>query len=526
MRTSVRRFSRDERGNVLMMFGLAAIPLMGIVGASVDYGLALNRQTDLQVALDQATLIVARNPPAGDAEILNAKVKDLMTPQLAANGVGPTEWRLLQATDVNNRVTIRAESTLDTKFMSLIKVSTMTVAASSQVARNKKLELALVLDNTGSMELFGNRMQTLRTAATTLINKLYAEPKAVNLVKVALVPFITGVNIKADTGFDMAWIDQNAKAKYHGVNFNLVGGERANHLTLFNDLKLSDTSNPKVDWKGCVEARAEPYDVEDTTPDPQNPDTLFVPYFWPDEPDSGIDYNGGTSYVNRYIGDDYTPPQGVSNKTTAAARQKNVTKYKKTHGAFDTVPRDTTGPNKGCGDPLTPLTNNADLMRTRINGMEAWDIAGTNVAQGMMWGWSVLSPTAPFTEGVAYTDEGTQKAMIVLTDGENNVTTASNHNRSHFSSYGYLVGGRFGTTDPDDAIDAIDAKVKTLCSKIKNKNIRLYTITFQLNDANAQKMYRDCATSPSMYYNSPTTAELESIFAKIADDLGNLHISR
>jgi hypothetical protein len=165
-------------------------------------------------------------------------------------------------------------------------------------------------------------------------------------------------------------------------------------------------------------------------------------------------------------------------------------------------------------------------MRTRINGMEAWDIAGTNVAQGMMWGWSVLSPTAPFTEGVAYTDEGTQKAMIVLTDGENNVTTASNHNRSHFSSYGYLVGGRFGTTDPDDAIDAIDAKVKTLCSKIKNKNIRLYTITFQLNDANAQKMYRDCATSPSMYYNSPTTAELESIFAKIADDLGNLHISR
>jgi Flp pilus assembly protein TadG len=524
MRLSFRRFHQNERGNVILMFGLAMVPLMGIVGAAVDHGIAANRQIQLQVALDQATLAVARELPNADAAAVTARVTQLMTAQLAANGVRPEQWKLTRVEDATNKVTIAAESTVKTHFVTLLNIASTKVSTSSQVTRNKKLEVALVLDNTGSMEIYNNRIGTLRTAATTLVDKLYSTPNAANLVKVALVPFVTGVNIKADTGFNMAWIDQNAQATYHGIQFNPVDGARANHLTLFSDLQVA--------WKGCVEARAEPYDVDDAAPDPLNPDTLFVPYFWPDEPDpksaSGntISYAGGSSFTNNYIADDYVPPQGTANSATAVARQKNTSKYKKPHGAFDTVPLETNGPNKGCGDPLTPLTNDAQLMRTRIAAMKSWDIAGTNVAQGMVWGWSVLSPTAPFTEGVAYDDTGTQKAMIVLTDGENNVTEAGNRNLSHFSSYGYLAGDRFGSHDVELAIDGIDNKVKALCAKIKAKNIRLYTITFQLNSAAAQQMYRECATSPSMYYNSPTTAELQNIFKKIAEELGHLHFSQ
>jgi Flp pilus assembly protein TadG len=523
MRCLFDRFRRDEGGNVLMLFGLAMVPLIGIMGASVDYAIASQKQTRLQTALDQAGLAVANDPPVSD-EAAVSRIKQMMTAQLAANGIGADEWTLTTAQQANNRVSVAATATFNTKLMNLLQIPTMTVAASTEVARTSKLEIALVLDNTGSMELYGSRMASLRTAAKTLVDKLYSTPNATQMVKVALVPFVATVNIKADTGFSMTWIDQNAEAKYHGTNFNTVNGARANHLTLFGNLNVA--------WKGCVEARAEPYDVDDTPPNPLNPDTLFVPYFWPDEPDpknsSGntISYSAGSSYTNNYVADDYTKPSGTADAATASARQKNTTKYNKPHGAFDTVPRDTTGPNKGCGDPITPLTNDAQLMRTRVADMEAWDIAGTNVAQGMVWGWSVLSPTAPFTEGVAYDDLGTQKAMIVLTDGENNVTLAGNHNLSHFSSYGYLAGDRFGTHDQELAIDAIDTKVKALCTKIKAKNIRLYTITFQLNDASAQKMYRECATSSSMYFNSPTTTELEGIFKTIAEDLGNLRFSR
>jgi Flp pilus assembly protein TadG len=522
MRSLFARFRRDEGGNVLMLFGLAMVPLIGIMGASVDYAIASQKQTRLQMALDQAGLAVANDPPASD-EATVGRIRQMMTAQLAANGIGADEWTLTTAQQANNRVSVAATMTFNTKLMNLLQIPTMTVAASTEVARTSKLEVALVMDNTGSMQT-NNRIGTLRTAATTLVNKLYATPNADKMVKVALVPFVTTVNIKADTGFSMAWIDQTAQARYHGVNFNPVNGAPANHLTLFSDLNVA--------WKGCVEARAEPYDVEDTAPDSLNPDTLFVPYFWPDEPDprnsSGdtIYYKDGRSYPNHYMADDYNRPSGTANADTAAARQKNTSKYKKAHSAFDEAGTDTEGPNKGCATPLTPLTNDAALMRQRIGAMQTQDGAGTNVAQGMVWGWSVLSPTAPFTEGVAYGDQGTQKAMIVLTDGENNVSTADNHNLSHYSSYGYLAGTRFGTQDQELAIDEIDKKVKALCTKIKAKNIRLYTITFQLNDASAQKMYRDCATSSSMYYNSPTTTELEGIFKKIAEELGNLRFSR
>ena len=58
-----------------------------------------------------------------------------------------------------------------------------------------------------------------------------------------------------------------------------------------------------------------------------------MPWFWPDEPDpknsSGntISYVDGTSYNNNYMPDDYTVPSGTQNKNTAAARQKNTSKY-------------------------------------------------------------------------------------------------------------------------------------------------------------------------------------------------------
>ena len=36
-----------------------------------------------------------------------------------------------------------------------------------------------------------------------------------------------------------------------------------------------------------------------------------------------------------------------------------------------------------------------------------------------MWGWRVLSPTAPFTEGRAYTANDNKKILVLMTDGEN-----------------------------------------------------------------------------------------------------------
>ena len=77
MRNLFERFRRDEGGNVLMLFGLAMVPLIGIMGASVDYAIASQKQTRLQTALDQAGLAVAKEPQVSDeATVSRIKADD------------------------------------------------------------------------------------------------------------------------------------------------------------------------------------------------------------------------------------------------------------------------------------------------------------------------------------------------------------------------------------------------------------------------------------------------------------------
>lgn len=72
-----------------------------------------------------------------------------------------------------------------------------------------------------------------------------------------------------------------------------------------------------------------------------------------------------------------------------------------------------------------------------------------------------------------------------------------------------------------------------MCVKIKANKIRLYTITFQLNDASQQylrDLFEECASDDGyggkLYYNSPDNQTLEQVFREIARDLSNLRVVR
>ena len=66
---------------------------------------------------------------------------------------------------------------------------------------------------------------------------------------------------------------------------------------------------------------------------------------------------------------------------------------------------------------------------------------GTNIMEGVMWGWRVLSPEPPFTEGKAYDDPENDKFLIVMTDGENWHQSRSNHNKSTLSRVRLWIEG-------------------------------------------------------------------------------------
>ena len=135
------------------------------------------------------------------------------------------------------------------------------------------------------------------------------------------------------------------------------------------------------------------------------------------------------------------------------------------------------GPNRGCPKPIVPLTN-ADgkaAIKTAIDGMIAYWHAGTYIPAGLVWGWHVLTSGEPYTQGLDADDEefeDTVKAMVLLTDGDNQVEPGDDtHNASNYTSYSYVntvVGTERRLASTGSASEGtLDTKLGTLCTSVK-----------------------------------------------------------
>jgi Flp pilus assembly protein TadG len=230
----LKRFQRDESASTAIIFGLALIPVMAAMGAALDYTRAATVRTALQAAVDAAALAAAKDTArSGDRQTAeraravfgaNFNRKDSSQPAVA-----------VQRNDKTIRVTARAE--VKTSIMSIMHIETIPVSATGEVAWGRnKIELALVLDNTGSMSTSG-KMPALKDAVRDFLSTLEAASDDRDSVKVSIVPFDTQVNI--GTGF-----------------------RNADWLTFDADLDRNRRVERR-DWQGCVVDRTQPYDIDD-----------------------------------------------------------------------------------------------------------------------------------------------------------------------------------------------------------------------------------------------------------------------
>jgi hypothetical protein len=390
----------------------------------------------------------------------------------------------------------------------------MEVNAASQIVRSvNKLEVAMVLDTTGSMA--GNKLTNLKAAATDFVNQLSAaaaRSTEVNPVKIGIVPFSNAVRLSSTTSeintYKAAvWMDAagNAPASKEIFANNSTGvmGATVNRFTLLTNMGQT--------WGGCVESRAAPYDVQETAPGSTVPATLFTPYFWPDEAS-----NDGNA-LNNYVPDE----QPSSPTWTWQRRQANVnTKYDQAPSASSV------GPNRGCDmQPLMRLTTNWTALKTRINDLNA---AGeTHIPLGMMWGWHLLSPNAPFADGVAYSTPKTTKVVVLMTDGENTYADKSSNNRSNYDGYGFIWQNRTGTTSNSqaDRTAAIDGRLSLLCTNMKAAGIVIYTVRVEVTTGSSA-LLQGCATTPDKFYDVQSASNLTAVFSAIAGSIENLRITQ
>lgn len=147
---------------------------------------------------------------------------------------------------------------------------TVSLSASSEVLWGiKKLNLALGLDNTGSMSSSA-KMSNLKTAAHNLLTTLKNAAKSPGDIKVAIVPFATDVNA-GTSNVNAPWIDWT---DWEAVN----GSCSKNDYTTKSSCELHSktwTPKPHSAWNGCVYDRDQNNDVTNTATVAGSPATLF-----------------------------------------------------------------------------------------------------------------------------------------------------------------------------------------------------------------------------------------------------------
>jgi len=235
----LRRFFKDRRGNVAQIFGLSIFPLVGIVGAAIDYSRATQVRTGMQAALDATALTLSFDAVGMDDPTLQSTAQNMFKANFhqpnAVPDSGTATAVLTQPQEGNFKLVVTGTATINTTVAKVLTQQPLPVSSSATVKWGmKKLELALALDNTGSMAQSG-KLAALKTASHNLLTVLKNASKKPGDIKVAIIPFTTVVNI--GTGYkDQFWID-----------YSVNGIQKAN-------------------WTGCVIDRTQNNDVLDTPP--------------------------------------------------------------------------------------------------------------------------------------------------------------------------------------------------------------------------------------------------------------------
>jgi Flp pilus assembly protein TadG len=538
----VPAFRRDERGVTAVVFALALSLIMMVVAVTIDYGMGYAERLRQQAAIDAATLAASHRLGLPDEQDAGPKVGEAF---YVANTRPESHGTAVVTLDGEaGTVNGTASSSIATWFLNAVKGSAterLSIGTGSRVVKGKSsIELALVLDNSTSM--MGD-IGSLKTAANNLVGVVFAGAEGTDKVRVGVVPFAASVNVGSHykTAY---WIDADGNSSLHYQNFS-------ENKTRFELLEAMGAS-----WGGCVEARPAPYDTNDTPPSASNGDSLFVPMFAPDEPD---DNNSGGSYssvpycnsldpacyVNNYLVDDggaCTPQPrpctryrngrctswGNPTPLDPAVAQARTCKYEGQARSGGL------GPNQSCTTTaLLPLTSTRATVESAINGMQvgSWtNIGYTNIGEGTMWGWRLVSPEEPFTEGRAYDDAGNSKYLVVMTDGENTYTPRSHHNQSTYSAFGYVSKGRLGSYGSTPTASALrsqmDTKLRSACANAKAAGITVFTVGFRLDDdPTSLALLTECASGSDRALQANDGEALVRAFEQIGREISQVRVA-
>lgn len=368
LRRLLRRFGADNRGNMAIMFGFLVIPIIGAAGLSIDYGRATYTRTSLQNAIDATALMLSRDikkkpdMSAGDIQTRGKQYFDsLFNMRFGRDPTVTSTYTAPSAANKNEaKVVVVATAQVDATLMRILGSGSIRVASDSEIVwGNNRLEVALVLDNSGSMDSAG-KMTELKKAVSTLLDSLYDAATKLDDVRVAVIPYAGTVNV-GTSNVNATWLNWSLWTTQQR-SCNIWG---------------QCTTPARSTWNGCVTDRTQPNDASDIAP--TTTATQFPTY----QGKSGDEFQCPDATV--------FPLLDILS-TNAWIKKEDLTKS---------------------------ASQVKSVIGKAVAGMASR--GATNGAIGTAWGWHALTKSEPLTQARDPMPD-TDKVIIMLTDGRNTVT--------------------------------------------------------------------------------------------------------
>ena len=193
---SAGRFAKAEDGTAIVLLGFSIFVLVGAAGLAFDAGRGYMLNARLSQAVDAAALAGGRSLSIGSGGDYKSIIKKYFKANLPDGYMGadiPEPTIKLNAE--GDEIEVVATATVPTTLMRVLGSKQMQIAARAVVHRAVKgLEVALVLDNSGSMS--GSKIGDLKDSAELLVDILYGDNETVEDLYVSLVPFTGRTNVK------------------------------------------------------------------------------------------------------------------------------------------------------------------------------------------------------------------------------------------------------------------------------------------------------------------------------------------
>ncbi len=228
LRTLTRKFADDRSGAIAIMFVLVLIIFVCIIGVGIDMGRAQRASAEVVGSIDSAALAGAKGLVEDD--LTDRQVRELVVHYLEAE-LGHGELRgasysgLTVVTDASDgSVAIDVDIHVPTTFTRIANSQTIDFHKFAKTAyRVKNVELAMVLDTTGSMGNF-NKIDEMKVAAAQAIDILLPAGKPA-LNRIALAPFSASVNVTPYSNAVSGGLSANCVVERPGADaYNDVSG--------------------------------------------------------------------------------------------------------------------------------------------------------------------------------------------------------------------------------------------------------------------------------------------------------------